>query len=126
MMAVSDTSPIINLAVIGQLDLLRQLYGTVVIPPAVYEEIAVTGAGQPGAADVASASWIQIRQVSNSMATASSALELDEGEAEAIALAAERRRSCSWMCERGASLPRAWGCATSGCWASSCQPSSTA
>lgn len=35
MIVVSDTSAIINLAAVGQLELLRQLYGTVLIPPAV-------------------------------------------------------------------------------------------
>jgi len=36
---VSDTSPINNLAAINQLELLRQLYGTVIIPEAVYREL---------------------------------------------------------------------------------------
>lgn len=40
MIVVSDTSPITNLALIGQLMLLPQLYGTIVIPQAVAEEIA--------------------------------------------------------------------------------------
>ena len=35
MIIVSDTSPISNLAAIGQLKLLQQLYGNVVIPTAV-------------------------------------------------------------------------------------------
>ena len=35
MIVVSDTSPIINLAMIGHLDLLHQLYGDIVIPSAV-------------------------------------------------------------------------------------------
>jgi len=33
---VSNTSPITNLAAIAQLDLLYQLYGTILIPQAVY------------------------------------------------------------------------------------------
>ena len=36
---VSDTSPITNLAAIGKLDLLRELYKTVIIPEAVYAEL---------------------------------------------------------------------------------------
>jgi predicted nucleic acid-binding protein len=36
---VSDTSPINNLAAINQLHLLHQLYGTVLIPEAVYREL---------------------------------------------------------------------------------------
>ena len=52
MIIISDTSPIINLAVIGQLDLLQKLYGRVVIPQAVYEEIVIEGVGQAGATEV--------------------------------------------------------------------------
>jgi predicted nucleic acid-binding protein len=37
---VSDTSPLCYLILIGQIDLLRQLYGQVVIPQAVQEELA--------------------------------------------------------------------------------------
>ncbi len=48
MIVVSNTSPIINLAAIGQLELLRHLYGTIAIPQAVYHEIAVKGHGQRG------------------------------------------------------------------------------
>lgn len=36
MIVVSNTSPISNLAAIGRLDLLQQLYGKILIPPAVY------------------------------------------------------------------------------------------
>ena len=38
MIVVSNTSPITNLAAIGQLDLLRQMYQQVIIPEAVFEE----------------------------------------------------------------------------------------
>ena len=37
MIIISDTSPITNLAAIGQLDLLRQLYSRVIISQAVYK-----------------------------------------------------------------------------------------
>ena len=35
---VSNSSALIALESIGRMDLLRQLYGTVMIPPAVYRE----------------------------------------------------------------------------------------
>jgi predicted nucleic acid-binding protein len=35
-----------NLAAVGQLDLLRQLYGRILIPQAVHAEIAIVGKGQ--------------------------------------------------------------------------------
>ncbi|MBW4622072.1 MAG: hypothetical protein KME17_22300 [Cyanosarcina radialis HA8281-LM2] len=49
MIVVSDTSPITNLAAIGQLDLLRQLYVTIVIPEAVYNEMVAVDRLVPGA-----------------------------------------------------------------------------
>ena len=39
MIVVSNTSPMTNLAAIGQVALLRQLYGGVYIPEAVYREL---------------------------------------------------------------------------------------
>ena len=88
MIVVSDTSPIINLAAVGQLQLLRQLYGRIIIPPAVHREIVIVGAGQPGAVQVKSFDWIETRPVSDLALAASLQLKVDEGEAQAIALAA--------------------------------------
>ncbi len=39
MIIVSDTSPVSNLILIGRLDLLRQLYTTVIVPASVDAEI---------------------------------------------------------------------------------------
>jgi len=86
---VSNTSPIVNLAAIGRLDLLEQLYGTVIIPQAVYREIVVLGAGQPGAMEVSTLVWIEARDVMNRALVTALQTNLDEGEAEAIALAIE-------------------------------------
>jgi len=36
---VSNTSPITNLAAIGRLDLLHQIYREVVVPEAVFQEL---------------------------------------------------------------------------------------
>lgn len=38
MIVVSDTSPMIGLAAVGHLDLLRNLYGTLLLPAAVLQE----------------------------------------------------------------------------------------
>ena len=65
MIIVSNSSPIINLARIGELNLLHQLYEEVIIPEAVWQEVVVEGVGQPGAEEVESASWIKTRSVTN-------------------------------------------------------------
>lgn len=89
MIVVSNTSPLINLAAVGQLDLLRQLYGQIVVPQAVYDEIVVRGAGLPGAAEVQSGGWIMCRSATEQNVVTALLSELDHGEAETIALAAE-------------------------------------
>ena len=100
MVVVSNASPIISLASIGQLDILEQLYGEVVIPTSVYREIAVVGEGQPGANEVATLPWIVREQVSDPDFTASLRQKLDEGEAEAIALAIQEGADLILLDER--------------------------
>lgn len=63
MIIVSDASPLLNLAIIGQLDLLSKLYGEVIVPPTVHDEATVVG--MPGASDVRAAPWLTIKQVEN-------------------------------------------------------------
>jgi len=90
LIVVSDTSPFVALAAVGQLDLLPQLYGEVLLPEAVYREIIAGGEGAPGVAEVASAAgWVQVRASIDVALVESLNAELDEGEAEAIALALE-------------------------------------
>ncbi len=60
MIVISDTSPITNLAAINQLDLLRQLYKTIIIPVAVYAEMVAAGKEVPGAVEVQTLAWIQL------------------------------------------------------------------
>lgn len=89
MIIVSDTSPINNLAAINQLELLHLLYGTVIIPEAVYLELTTPEFPVAGAMEVQTLGWIQTRQVNNRMLVSALQTDLDTGEAEAIALAVE-------------------------------------
>ena len=89
MIIVSDTSPINNLAAIKYLHLLRQLYGTVLIPESVYQELTDPNFLVAGATEVQTFGWIQTRSVSDRTLIEALSNELDIGEAEAIALAVE-------------------------------------
>jgi len=60
MIVVSNTSPLINLAIVGHLTLLQRLYDQVSIPQAVYDEIVIIGADQAGAVEVETFDWIQV------------------------------------------------------------------
>ena len=89
MIIVSNTSPITNLAAVGQLNLLQQLYGSIIIPQAVYDEMANLGYTVPGTIEVQTLSWIQTRQVINCTVVTQLETEIAPGESEAIALAIE-------------------------------------
>lgn len=102
MIVVSNTSPIINLACVGQLDLLRQIHGSIVIPEAVFTEIAIAGAGEPGAEEVRRSPWIMRRQVTQRPLVNVLRLELDAGEAEALACALELNADLVLLDERRA------------------------
>lgn len=91
MIVVSDTSPINNLAAINQLHLLQQLYGTVIIPEAVYQELTDPDFPVAGAKEVQTFTWIQIRAVEDRTMLKALSSELDPGEAEAIVLALEMK-----------------------------------
>ena len=60
MIVVSNSSPLITLARLGRLDLLRQLFGRIHIAGEVHEEVVVRGAGRAAAEAVAGADWIEI------------------------------------------------------------------
>lgn len=89
MMIVSDASPLISLSQIDELELLKSLYGRLVIPQAVWVEVVELGAGEPGAKEVKQAPWISRECVENAELVKALRQELDAGEAEAIALALE-------------------------------------
>jgi Predicted nucleic acid-binding protein, contains PIN domain len=89
LIVVSDTSPINNLAAINQLHLLHQLYGTVLIPEAVFRELTDPNFPVAGATEVQTFDWLQTLTVSDRTLVEALSNELDIGEAEAIALAVE-------------------------------------
>jgi uncharacterized protein len=89
MPVVSNTSPILNLAIIGKLDLLRQQFGEVLIPPMVLQELKVD-TELPGVGPIRLAlqnRWLQVVELSNTDIARALRRDLDNGEAEAIALA---------------------------------------
>ncbi|PSB34428.1 DUF3368 domain-containing protein [Stenomitos frigidus] len=107
MSVVSNTSPITNLAGIGQLDLLHQFYDTITIPQAVYNEMATIGRAVPGALEVQTLPWITVQPVKDQNQVEALRAVLDPGKAEAIVLALELNASLLIIDERpGRSIAR--------------------
>jgi predicted nucleic acid-binding protein len=91
MLAVSNTSPISNLASIGRLELLKSQFSELWIPLGVAEELAAhpDPVAQAMIQNAIRAQWIQIRTPRDSRLLRLLLLQLHRGEAEAIALATD-------------------------------------
>jgi len=85
---VCNTTPIISLLKIRKLDLLRELYGKIKIPQAVYREIE-TGKDKDYYTDVNKLDWIEVMPIQSASARLY-LFDLDDGEAETIILAQEQ------------------------------------
>lgn len=97
MKVVSNTTPIISLATIGQVALFKQLFGTIHIPHAVYAELKTKQA--PGHSEI-DASYFQQRTIQGTLYVGLLDHDLDRGETEAIVLAKELNADTLIMDER--------------------------
>jgi uncharacterized protein len=104
MHVVSNTSPVLNLAIVGRLDLLHQQFGEVCLPQAVTDELRIE-LDLPGSAAVRAAQqagWLLSERVKDRVRVAILQRDLDSGEAEAIALALQKRADWLLLDERDA------------------------
>jgi predicted nucleic acid-binding protein len=103
MLVVSNTSPLSNLAIIGQLELVREQLGSVIIPPAVRAELSRNPS--PAALVALEAAirdgWISVKTLSGNL-PAELAASLHLGEAEALALAIETKAALVLLDESAA------------------------
>jgi predicted nucleic acid-binding protein len=88
LLVVCDATPLIYLAKIGRFDLLHKLHEQVLVPPAVWQEVAVQGASFPEGSAVNRAvgdGWLRVEKPKGQLAaTAKEREDLDPGEEEAI------------------------------------------
>ena len=85
---VVNATPIIALALVGRLNLLRQLYGQIVVPPAVRDEVLAGGPAAVGSVQMRQATWIRTVTLQDPQ-RAELLLDLDRAEAEVLSLAHE-------------------------------------
>jgi len=87
LVVVSNSSVIIALARTCRLDLLEKLFGEIVVPEAVWQEITV--GTKPNSEKISRASFIRVEKVHNKRLVSLLEEFVDRGEAEAIVLALE-------------------------------------
>ena len=88
---ISNASPIINLAIIGRLNLLKTIWGKIYVPEAVWKEVVVDGGDKEEVAEIKKSDWIIVEKVKDRNLALLLMQNLDKGEAEAIALAVEKK-----------------------------------
>jgi uncharacterized protein len=86
---VADTTPLSELAKVGHLNLIQDVFGEIVIPQEVYRE--VTTGDHPAVAIVKLATWIEVRSISDvqKLSILQRSTNLDLGECAAIVLTEE-------------------------------------
>lgn len=102
MIVVSNTSPLTNLAAIGQFHLLGALYTTVHIPLGVWDDLNAFGQAWPGSREAAEADWVIQHAVADQTLVTALQDDLHRGEAETIALAIELKADLVLLDEKDA------------------------
>ena len=107
MIVVSDTSPLNYLVLIGYVEILPKLFGRVLVPPVVLQELQHSKA-PASVRDWAKnpPDWLEVQMAKSKQKIA----DLGAGESEAIALAQETRADLILIDERaGATIAKKFG-----------------
>lgn len=91
-LTIVNTSPLLYLHQVDCLELLQQLYGKIILPPAVQQELEIGKLQGVDVPEVNSIAWMQIRPVA-SATLVPAVIDLGQGEAEVLALGIEYTNS---------------------------------
>lgn len=89
-LVVSDTSPLLNLALIDQLDLLKAQFSSITVPQQVWDELAEGDAGLNAIRELQDDGFLTVVEVERSDLFIEIFRELDLGETAAICYAIEQ------------------------------------
>jgi hypothetical protein len=115
MIVVSDTSPVSNLILIQRFGILQKMFAEIIVPPAVDAEIRTLKQFGTNLSEYENADWIKIIKPIDGQKVQTLQKNLDDGEAQAIALALEINCDLLLMDERiGTKIARQEGLQTIG------------
>jgi predicted nucleic acid-binding protein len=112
MIVISDTTPLISLMKIGQLDLVHRMFGEIQIPEAVFMELVSNRRFPEESRQIRECSFIKTAKVADAAAVdqLSRSTGLDIGESEAIILSGFTKANLLLMDEvRGRSVAQQMG-----------------
>lgn len=89
MIVIANATPLIGLARINHLWLLQELFEEIVVPQAVYAEVAGVESELTGAAELRTALWLRRQALADRSNVDYLRADLDPGEAEVLVLAHE-------------------------------------
>ena len=115
MTVISNTSPILNLAAIGEVKILERLYSSILVPSAVADEVQRLRATQSRFRTADLPAFVEMAVLQNPHLAIALTGEVHMGEAAAIALAVERRADLLLMDElRGRTVAKRFAIPTLG------------
>lgn len=103
-LVVSDTSPLLNLALIGRLDLVREQCSTVVVPQQVWDELTDGDDGVEALRSARDEGVLEVVVLEETPLVAEFERTLDVGEAAALAYAIEAGADLVLLDEREARM----------------------
>lgn len=86
---VVNTTPLIALSHVGKLSMLKELYGEIIIPEAVYRELSVKVDSVCKRMVDGALDWIRVEKIQNQMAKSMYKTQLHDGEVEVMILSKE-------------------------------------
>ena len=86
---IVNSTPIIALSAVDRLNLLKDLYGTIIIPSAVSNEIRAKNKSKAQTQLEISSDWIQVKDIVNEAQKQTFRTQLHEGEVEVLILGQE-------------------------------------
>ena len=87
---IVNTTPLIALCHVGQLDILKKIYGEISIPQAVYLELSEKKKSICKKQVDEALDWIHVEKIENQMAKSMFKTQLHDGEVEVMILAKEK------------------------------------
>jgi len=88
---IANNTPLVALWAIGRLDILKSLFGEILIPPSVRDEFLATEK-EARSKTLRDETWIRVVQIQNAKRT-QAYVGLDTGESEVLVLAEEQNAS---------------------------------